>query len=59
MLRSYIQTKEGESSIRMNKMLNEGVIMCALYQVILGWSKQGGRDRGDITPAAERSEICI
>jgi len=36
MLRSYIQTKEGESSIRMNKMLNEGVIMCALYQVILG-----------------------
>jgi hypothetical protein len=35
-LRKYIQTNEGESGIRMNKMLNEGVKMCTLYQVILG-----------------------
>ena len=59
MLWRYIQTNEGESVIRMNKMLNEDVKMCTLYQVILGWSNQGGGDRGDITPATERSGICI
>jgi len=58
MLRRYIQTKEGESGIRTNEMLKEGVKMCTLYHVILGWSNRGGRDRGDITPATGRSEIC-